>query len=76
MLPNGKESSVATVEFQNENLIVKGGDEEVFSFHWQARGSSKILAVVPDIITIVDPETGRPILTVRYSVLFISTFFD
>jgi hypothetical protein len=37
------------VEFQNENLVVRRGEE--------------LLAVVPDLITLVDAETAEPITT-------------
>jgi len=44
-----------TIDFQNENLIARTGDGET-------------LAVVPDLICIVDQETAEPITTelVRY----------
>jgi DUF917 family protein len=41
--------AVLQIEFQNENLI--------------ARRDSEVLATVPDLICIVDSETGRPIST-------------
>jgi DUF917 family protein len=43
-----------TIDFQNENLIARraGGD-----------GAEQILAVVPDLICIVDSETAAPITT-------------
>lgn len=37
------------VEFQNENLIARCGD--------------RVLAMVPDLITLLDAETGKPITT-------------
>lgn len=40
---------VADVLFQNENLVVRAGD--------------KVLAIVPDLICIVDRDTGEPIPT-------------
>ncbi len=39
-----------TIDFQNENLIARTGDGE-------------ILAVVPDLICLVDADTGEPITT-------------
>ena len=45
---------VCTISFQNENLVARTGDE--------------LLAIVPDIITILDAETAVPITneTLRY----------
>ena len=40
---------VASIRFQNENLVVNVGD--------------KITAIVPDLICILDCETGEPIMT-------------
>ena len=46
----------ATVDFQNENLIVRAEDV--------------VLAAVPDLITLIDADTGRPLTTetTRYGV--------
>ncbi len=46
----------ATVDFQNENLIVRAEDV--------------VLATVPDLITLIDADTGRPLTTetTRYGV--------
>lgn len=46
---DGEADSTATVDFQNENLIVRADDH--------------VLAAVPDLITLIDAETGRPLTT-------------
>jgi len=45
------EGDTVQIDFQNENLIVRD------------KKSNKILVTVPDLIVILDPDTGRPILT-------------
>src|SRR5207245_10313898 len=40
---------IASVDFQNENLIVRSGGE--------------LLAVVPDLIVLVDVDSGEPLTT-------------
>jgi DUF917 family protein len=47
--PSGREPELLQIEFQNENLIARSGD--------------RILAVVPDLICILDSETAEPITT-------------
>lgn len=42
------------IEFQNENLMVKSISPS---------GKSQILAAVPDLISIIDSDTGEPITT-------------
>jgi Holliday junction resolvase len=51
-----RDSRVVRVAFRNENVSVRD------------QSSGKVLATVPDIITIVDAETGEPVMTeeVRY----------
>jgi DUF917 family protein len=52
--PDAGQGKRCTISFQNENLVAKAGDE--------------LLAVVPDIISILDAETAMPITneTLRY----------
>lgn len=49
-----QDTGVCTIEFQNENLV--------------ARADGEILAIVPDIISVLDAETAMPITneTLRY----------
>ena len=53
----------AIIEFQNENLITRFGNKEDVN-----DDKSSIVACVPDLISIVDSDTGEPIPTedVRY----------
>ncbi len=52
------------IDFQNENLIATivgdDGDDDVGS---STRGRTRVVATVPDLISIVDLSTGRPIFT-------------
>lgn len=45
----GSDHEILEIEFQNENLIARSGD--------------RVLAVVPDLICILDSETAEPITT-------------
>lgn len=47
--PNGRAAETLEIEFQNENLI--------------ARTRDRVLAVVPDLICILDADTAEPITT-------------
>jgi DUF917 family protein len=48
-VPAGRSPEVLEIEFQNENLIARTGD--------------RILAIVPDLICVLDGETAEPITT-------------
>jgi DUF917 family protein len=48
-VPSGREPQLLEIEFQNENLIARTGD--------------RILAIVPDLICVLDAETAEPITT-------------
>ncbi len=48
-VPAGRDADLLEIEFQNENLI--------------ARAGARVLAVVPDLICILDGETAEPITT-------------
>lgn len=52
----GDAGSVATIDFQNENLL--------------ARREGEVLATVPELITLIDADTGRPLTTegTRYGI--------
>jgi len=54
-----------TIDFQNENLIARQTDDDV--------AGERILAVVPDLICIVDSETAAPVTTevLRYGLRVI-----
>lgn len=43
------DGAILTLEFQNENLVARRGEE--------------VLATVPDLITVLDADTGEPITT-------------
>jgi DUF917 family protein len=47
--PAGREPELLEIDFQNENLI--------------ARANGRVLAVVPDLICVLDAETAEPITT-------------
>jgi hypothetical protein len=48
-VPPGREPEVLEIEFQNENLIARAGE--------------RMLAIVPDLICVLDGETAEPITT-------------
>lgn len=48
-VPNGLDPELLEIEFQNENLI--------------ARANGRVLAVVPDLICVLDADTAEPITT-------------
>ena len=59
---------VGSGQFNNQNLGIEFQNENYVAFVTKYDGSRSVLATVPDLISLVDEDTGQPITTeeVRY----------
>ena len=64
----GKLNIEGSGQFNDQNLGIEFQNENYIAFITKPDGSRNILATVPDLISLVDEDTGQPITTeeVRY----------